>query len=40
MDLIVFVWVPVGIRGNSAEDTAAKDVLAGDTLVELIPFSD
>ena len=26
--------------GNSAADSAAKDALAGDTLVELIPFSD
>ena len=36
---IVFIRVPghVGIRGNSAADSAAKD---GDISVELIPFSD
>ena len=39
---IVFVWVPrhVSIGGNSSADSVAKDVLVGDVLAELIPFSD
>ena len=31
--------VHVHIKGNSVADSAAKDALAGDTSVELIPFS-
>ena len=38
----VFIWVPghVGIRDNSAADSASEASLAGDVSVELIPFSD
>ena len=39
---IFYMSVPghVGIRANSAADSAAKDALDGDISVELIPFSD
>ena len=40
--LFCFLCVPghVGIRGNPAADSAAKDALVGEISVELIPFSD
>ena len=39
---IAFVWVPghADIIGNSAAESAAKDVLEGDVSDELIPFPD
>ena len=38
----VFDWVPghVGIKRNSAADTAAEDALDGDISDEFAPFSD
>ena len=35
-----FLHGHVGIRENSAADSAAKDALGGDILDKLIPFSD
>ena len=39
---IVFIWVPghIGISGNSAADSAAKDALDEDVSDKCIPFSD
>ena len=40
--MIVFIWVPgqVGVRGNWAADSAARDAVDGDIWDELISFSD
>ena len=39
---IAFVWVAghIGIRDNSAADSAAEDAIDGDMSEEFIPFSD